>query len=953
MGHTTGGWWRRAATWAAPVGCLLLVLALTPTGDVRADEGNGLAPAPKHFEESRTQPVMGPIRKTHAKLTGVSKSGLDDAVALGLEWLAAHQQPEGYWGVKSHAEWCDGKKLPAKDVWKTVGYEGFAVSVTSLAINAFFEAGYSPNDDHPYGAVLRKALDVLVAMIDKDGLVGKPEKTPAPDTVAARWVFDHAFASWALCRAAAMTGSYKYEIAARATLKGTELLRNPYFAWRYGIKPGDNDTAVTGVMLLGPAVAREVDRRAKAMDIFSSMEPPEGMFDGAIAWLDKVTDPDYGRVGYVQRGTSVHRYQEMHAVGYDASDSEALTAVGCQIRTWNGEDWRKSRILKYGFDLIMKRGATTSSGPVDEWHTWWASGWLRDILPPTGGARRAVMNWRAALVKDIVGRQDQRGWKGNVKGSWDPERSCWGLAGGRVYTTSLALMTLCRAGYDLAGDGSPEEVFGDRKQPVSARLQALARAGAKPKGSTSKAIRKAFSDKQVPVRIAAADAAARAGIAMKSARGTLEKRVAKEKDLTARAAQLWALHRVGQQRESLLETINPLCAHTDPAIKFLAIHARDSIQKKLPPERAALLDHRTSAHDVLLAAERAGWLHTEDRAKRAAALRWRILDENDLPATMSQRADRRIPLVPHARLVQPGVIEAIEAAFAEALWEEAALAKIWAAHEKARAAVPGQEPGAIVLRATLDLAFARRIQAEDDPQRILPQGETRRARYEHARKAVKRGRDDLEALMERVGGGEHGAERLRAQFISAYLSIANMSLFDTPTVKDALAMVKSSTELFGVMEDYTGTNAEPFLIGNLIGSMVAIGSSLEPGRNALKRRQGEMTDRLLHQAMMETTTVDGRRAVVRTSRILADALVMLQVTKYPDGDVYVHVERDRQRMPGLGRTAAEVDLLLSWVAFLRMTGNTKGAASVAKDAIAKAKALNDEARTKRAEAALK
>ena len=102
MGHTTGGWWRRAATWAAPVCCLLLVLALTPTGDVRADEGNGLAPAPKHFEESRTQPVMGPIRKTHAKLTGVSKSGLDDAVALGLEWLAAHQQPEGYWGVKSH-----------------------------------------------------------------------------------------------------------------------------------------------------------------------------------------------------------------------------------------------------------------------------------------------------------------------------------------------------------------------------------------------------------------------------------------------------------------------------------------------------------------------------------------------------------------------------------------------------------------------------------------------------------------------------------------------------------------------------------------------------------------------------------------------------------------------------------------------------------------------------------
>ena len=47
-----------------------------------------------------------------------------------------------------------------------------------------------------------------------------------------------------------MTGSAIYKGSAQKALDFIALARNPYFAWRYGVKPGDNDTSVTGWMMM-------------------------------------------------------------------------------------------------------------------------------------------------------------------------------------------------------------------------------------------------------------------------------------------------------------------------------------------------------------------------------------------------------------------------------------------------------------------------------------------------------------------------------------------------------------------------------------------------------------------------------------------------------------------------------------------------------------------------------
>ena len=118
------------------------------------------------------------------------------------------------------------------------------------------------------------------------------------------YIYNHATAALAMVEAYGMTGSPIFKGSAQKALDFIALARNPYFAWRYGVKPGDNDTSVTGLDDDGPQEReahqrgrdgkRGKDRPARSID--------EEAFDGIKAWVDKMTDPDYGRTGYIQRG---------------------------------------------------------------------------------------------------------------------------------------------------------------------------------------------------------------------------------------------------------------------------------------------------------------------------------------------------------------------------------------------------------------------------------------------------------------------------------------------------------------------------------------------------------------------------------------------------------------------------------------------------------------------------
>ena len=151
-----------------------------------------------------------------------------------------------------------------------------------------------------------------------------------------------------------MTESPIYKGSAQKALDFIALARNPYFVWRYGVKPGDNDTSVTGWMMMA-LEERQADQRGRRASAASRrpLTLDEEAFDGIRAWLDKMTDPDYGRVGYIQRGTGPARPQEL-VDRFPAEKSESMTAVGMLARIFLGEDPRRASLIQKGAACCAK-----------------------------------------------------------------------------------------------------------------------------------------------------------------------------------------------------------------------------------------------------------------------------------------------------------------------------------------------------------------------------------------------------------------------------------------------------------------------------------------------------------------------------------------------------------------------------------------------------------------------
>ena len=142
------------------------------------------------------------------------------------------------------------------------------------------------------------------------------------------------------------------------------------------MKPGDNDTLGDGLDDDG-AQERQADQRGRR-EARASRRPlaiDEEAFDGIKAWLDKMTDPDYGRVGYQQRGSGPARPQEL-VDRFPAEKSESMTAVGMLARIFLGEDPKTSDPDQEGRRPDARscsRRGTRSDGRIDMYYWYYAT----------------------------------------------------------------------------------------------------------------------------------------------------------------------------------------------------------------------------------------------------------------------------------------------------------------------------------------------------------------------------------------------------------------------------------------------------------------------------------------------------------------------------------------------------------------------------------------------------
>ena len=374
------------------------------------------------LHEGGRSPFAGPPERVTRRSQRWEK-----AVDEALCWLAAHQSPTGHWEAAGFGRWCDGEEVDGQQP-DGAGSAEHDVGVTGLALLAFLGAGHPPEGEHPYVQTVKRGLLYLKRVQDDEGCFGP--------RAGQHWIYDHGAAAWAMVEAAGLTGDGRFLASAQRGLDFIAVCRNPYFAYRYGVKPGDNDTSVCGWMLMPLALARTVnaDRASRGQEPAFVID--EEAFDGVRAWLDKMTDPDYGRTGYIQRGGSVARPQAL-IDKFPGDKSEAMTAIGITLRVTMGEDPTRSRVIGRGLQLLdsLPPRWNPSDGSIDMYYWHWGA------LATWQAGRRPWKRWGDALDQEVVPNQRQDTSTCVYRGSWDPIGP-WGQTGGRVYATALLALTL-------------------------------------------------------------------------------------------------------------------------------------------------------------------------------------------------------------------------------------------------------------------------------------------------------------------------------------------------------------------------------------------------------------------------------------------------------------------------------------------------------------------------------
>jgi hypothetical protein len=339
--------------------------------------------------------------------------GTEIVVDKALRWLRAHQSPDGRWDGDGFDAQCKGVKCSG------VGEATHDAGLTGLALLAFLGKGHTHQAGEFSGAV-RGGLKFLRSIQDAEGCIGT--------RTSQHFQYDHAIATLAMAEAYGMTSALNLRAPAQQAVDFIHKSRNPYLAWRYGVRDGDNDTSVTGWMVMALKSAK-----------MAGLEVDPGAFRDAATWVDKMTDPEFGKVGYQHRGGMPARTTAMET-RFPASQSESLTAVGVLTRIFCGQDPKTEPAIQKGLALMRRQLPKwdTDAGTIDMYY------WYYGTLATFQAGGESWQEWNRAMKPAIVDRQRSE-TDACTEGSWDPEDP-WAPEGGRVYST--AVMCLCLEVYE-------------------------------------------------------------------------------------------------------------------------------------------------------------------------------------------------------------------------------------------------------------------------------------------------------------------------------------------------------------------------------------------------------------------------------------------------------------------------------------------------------------------------
>jgi hypothetical protein len=348
-------------------------------------------------------------RETARRYGGTDAS--EKSVELSLRWLAAHQNPAGYWdadGFDAHCppgDRCSGHagliRIDDEGVDRLNAGQHADTGVTALALLAFLGAGYT-HEEGQYADQVDRTIRWLIRQQREDGFLGG-------QATHFEQMYCHAMATYALAEAYGMQSDLSSDARLREPLVRAVAYivenQNPDGGWRY-VKGQSSDMSIFGWQLMA----------LKSAEI-AGLSIPESTKVNMVRFLkERSLGQNKGLAGYRFVG------------GQPLPPTDSMTAEALFCKQMLGIS-RTNQASLEAVGFIMQRVPRSSTHNLYFWYY----GTL--AMYQYGGT--AWREWNEALRETLIAEQRTRG---HLAGSWDP-KAPWGPYGGRVFSTALS--TLC------------------------------------------------------------------------------------------------------------------------------------------------------------------------------------------------------------------------------------------------------------------------------------------------------------------------------------------------------------------------------------------------------------------------------------------------------------------------------------------------------------------------------